>query len=674
VLIFEAIYATKPTTYALLEKFFFFLPLDCFSNERARKKRRIMKKIFYLWLCLFIVLAACAQPAQLAEPEESGEDTSLETQLLGGTSPIGTNLADISPFNNVYAFIDAFKNARTWVAYGGQPPITADQLDANGWIKFLKSNQESFTQIFNDTDGTYPAGDYILLYDGEGTLSVGSDAVTKSSATRTGNTTRQIITVTPQKDNPTTPDNEDAGIFLGIDATNPTNYIRNIRVIMPGGTCTLRVFRYIPNGSSTACKGAGAYVSFETIYKTRTFHPLYLRQLASYNTLRFMSYMQTNGSTQGNWNNRPKLTDASWASEKGVPAEAMVELVNTLDANAWFNMPHAADDTYVREFAKLVKAKLEPGRNVYVEYSNELWLDRREQKTTPEGNPESAQFDYAVDQGAPLVTTSECNAANANVTDVGEFGQTGCKILKQQRYQVKRSLEIFSLWQQNFGSSNLVRVLSSTTLATRVRGNINTEELLKYQDAYKKIDALAVAPYVGDFVYAPVVYYGGNGIEGIKRFVDNNDFTGYFNRLNTVSIGEVRGELREQKQIIEKYNARLPQGSKKIPMIAYEGGQFLSIENQDFFDPTKPAYFPESGRVAAFFTAVNRDPRMKQVYLNYFRVWREEGGQLFNHFVDAGGWAQGQSYGALESLEKSRSQSPKYDGIRTFIEQNPRWW
>jgi hypothetical protein len=588
-------------------------------------------------------LLALLSAGGLTQPINASEvyaEAAFKYQSLAARSPIGTNLADVTPFSNNYPFIDAYKNSRVWTAYAGSSSVN---VDANGWVKSVKPGQGLFTQLFNATDGKYPKGDYVLLYDGEGNLSPGDDAVTVSAPVKTGNTTRQVIRVTQTTNK---------GISLGLTFVNPSNYVRNIRVIMPGGGCSGNIAIYAV--SPAGCSGAGSYVPFEQLYKTRTFHPLYLNNLKAYSTLRFMGMMYTNGSTEGNWYNRPKVTDATWATRKGVPIEIMVSLANTLDADPWFNMPHSANNTYVQEFAKLVKAKLEPGRKVYVEYSNELWLDRRPKYNSPP-NPESSQFDYAVNQGASLVTASECSRANAVASTLG----TGCKILKQQRYQVKRSLEMFSLWQQNFGS--ITRVLSSTTLDTRISslGNVNTNELLKYQDAYKKIDALAIAPYFGDFIY------DANIRNEIKtKYAASRNFTGYFNRLNGELLQWMRNDLTEQKTIIDSYNAKLPVGSKKVALVAYEGGQILSIENDALFDPT----------VARFYQDLNRDPRMKQVYLNYFGLWRNVGGQLYNHFFNAGAWSAGQSYGALEFLSQPRSQAPKYDAILTFIQQNPRWW
>ena len=43
------------------------------------------------------------------------------------------------------------------------------------------------------------------------------------------------------------------------------------------------------------------------------------------NTIRFMDWMDTNGSKPKRWADRPRLEDANWAT-KGVPVEVMVDL------------------------------------------------------------------------------------------------------------------------------------------------------------------------------------------------------------------------------------------------------------------------------------------------------------------------------------------------------------
>ena len=140
------------------------------------------------------------------------------------------------------------------------------------------------------------------------------------------------------------------GIWLYITSTDPNhtgNYIRNIRVIMPG----------FPDSS------------------TDIFHTSFLEKLKQYRLLRVMQWMETNGSTQSRWSTRTRMEDARWnrPGSGGVPVEAMVKLANKLSADLWVNMPHQADDEYIASFAALVRDSLAPNLKIRVEYSNEVW-------------------------------------------------------------------------------------------------------------------------------------------------------------------------------------------------------------------------------------------------------------------------------------------------------------
>ncbi len=57
----------------------------------------------------------------------------------------------------------------------------------------------------------------------------------------------------------------------------------------------------------------------------------------------------------------------------GAPIEDLILLANMVGFNPWFCMPYNADETYVRNFAQLVRDTLRPDVQVYVEYSNEVW-------------------------------------------------------------------------------------------------------------------------------------------------------------------------------------------------------------------------------------------------------------------------------------------------------------
>ena len=76
----------------------------------------------------------------------------------------------------------------------------------------------------------------------------------------------------------------------------------------------------------------------------------------------------------------------------------------------------------------------------------------------------------------------------------------------------------------------------------------------------------------------------------------------------------------------------------------------------------------------ALFDNFNRDPRIKQLYLDYLAIWKREGGELFVHFNDVSRYTKSGRWGALEYVAQPRGESPKFDGLMTFIERNPVWW
>ena len=282
-----------------------------------------------------------------------------QTTLAQSKLRLGTNLNEVNDYSPEVPFLDVFKMSRDWYT---SAPGTFDtgeaarlDRDAQGWIRSLNPLPGSpvrFTRacslIFSmgAVQGgnlvgrlPYPAGPYVVRYDGEGTLVYGLAARKNDAQSVQG---RDVIDVTPQE----------PGIEICITATDPAqsgNHIRNIRVYQPG---------------------------MESSAATEQFHPDFLARVQPYSVLRFMDWMRTNNSTQVEASQRPLPTDHTYATEKGVPAEVMADLANRLSAMPWFNMPHGATDGYVSAFATAVRDRLAPGRSMYVEYSNEIWNDQ----------------------------------------------------------------------------------------------------------------------------------------------------------------------------------------------------------------------------------------------------------------------------------------------------------
>jgi len=330
------------------------------------------KKIF-IFVCLTLlsfstVVSGCLQLNKQAIVTANSKSAVTPSHAGFPKTVVGMNLNGIADWSTELPFLDAFKSSRPWIAQCVKTDPNCNEqwdtkeynllnLDKDGWIKSLPAPGDApkytriSTLLFREIPGYYPSGKYIVLYEGEGTISYGFDAKKDETASTPG---RDVINVDSKKG---------GGILITITSTDPRktgNYIRNIRVIK--------------------AENLGLYT------KGETFNPSFLNKIKNFSVLRFMDWMQTNDSKQKEWTSRPVPTTFSYAA-KGVPVEVMLTLANKLNANPWFNMPHTATDEYMTKFAQLVKNKLNSKLKVYVEFSNEVW------------NWQFPQTNYALQQG-----------------------------------------------------------------------------------------------------------------------------------------------------------------------------------------------------------------------------------------------------------------------------------
>lgn len=347
-------------------------------------------------------------------------------------APLGVNLSGIVSWAEGYAFVDAFKSARPWIAQlPGQPwgEGGAIATDADGWLTGLAPNQYVET-VMLDGVADRPVGTYTLLYDGEGTFEFAGNA-TFISEPEPGRILVDMAAGT-------------GGIWLRIMDTDPNgtgDYLRNIRFVMPG---------------------------FETTYLTEPFHPDFLATWENFKVLRFMDWQDTNNSHVQTWVQRNTPDKQSQMSGAGVALEYCIQLANLLQADAWFCMPHQADNNYVTQFATMVYNDLDPNLRVYVEYSNEVW---------------NGQFDqavYAGDQGLLLgLAATHWEAAPL--------------------YYSQRSVEIFNIFETVFGGTSRLE----RTLAWQNVNVWGAAIMMDHNNAYLSADALAIAPYFGGYLGAP---------------------------------------------------------------------------------------------------------------------------------------------------------------------------
>jgi putative intracellular protease/amidase len=203
--------------------------------------------------------------------------------------------------------------------------------------------------MFTGPGQDHPTGVYHAEWDGSGTITWGMDARMVESGRTPDGRNYANLQVTPGS----------GGIYMRIDAINTADPIRNVNVWMPDYNGESFVGTHWRPGDDIS-----------------PFHPLLLERLAPFDTIRTIHWSDTITSDIEHWDDRRTVDDArqnSGAFQNGIAPEYLIELANELDANLWVNMPHMADDDYVRNFATLVRDTLEPGRTAYVEWSNEVW-------------------------------------------------------------------------------------------------------------------------------------------------------------------------------------------------------------------------------------------------------------------------------------------------------------
>jgi len=512
-------------------------------------------------------------------------------------SPLGVNSNEVMdddasiPFIDIYKTSIPFEEARPWLTKGKV------EYDEHGWPKNLNGGQAGTRFLYKLPENTVPAGNYTVLYDGEGILKYTDDA--KLVKREPG---KDIISINAGKD-------KEFRVKLIIENSNPENYLRNIRVLMPGGVCSNNPFKRVSD--KRHCRGSH-YLSFEKHHERLIFNPAYLDYMKDFKVVRFMNMSGITRNPISNWNDRPKLKDATWAGiqgERGAPLEIMVALANRLNADPWFNLPHKADNNYVRQYASYVKENLKPGLKAYVEYTNEAW------------NSIFTQAHYVKDMGERMNLDEDRDKAG-------------------YKYFSLRSVQIFDMWESTFGGTDrIVRVMGSWTGWTRL-----SEMLLSYRNAYKKTDAIAIAPY-----FFPK-------LENAKKAKSVAQlFKMIYDPKEKYSIPKVLGYIHKNAQMAEKFG---------VDLIAYEGGQHLVDWKSRRIDqhPTK------------LMIAANRDWRMAKAYSDFFQGWKDNGGKLFVNFSAPRTYQWFGSWGTKEYITQPISKAPKHRALMQYARKNPCWW
>jgi hypothetical protein len=307
-------------------------------------------------------------------------------------SPLGMNLMNVNYYTSEVPFLNLFKmsgvsqsnggffthNTKTYVWNTNEAAYL--QLDSNGYPTSLTATSadphspQQFDSVgvllmrdlapSNAGKGLpYPAGLYVIDYDGQGTLAVDLDA--------------KLVSASPGHYVFNVASPSSAGFDIYITSTDPNhtgNYIHNIQVVKAEQENLLL---------------AG-----------NVFNPTFLGLLQKFHVLRTIQWLEIDngGGLLANWAQRPLPTDGGWGGPNGVPVEVAIQACNAVSADCWLNVPHMATNDYITQMATVAHNNLGTSQKIYVEFSNEVW------------NSIYPQHAYAVSQGEAMWPGSSSNS------------------------------------------------------------------------------------------------------------------------------------------------------------------------------------------------------------------------------------------------------------------------
>lgn len=619
-------------------------------------------------------IAGTNTPVAFATHESSNPPRLIVSSIPGDTTTppqppissvplkVGINLEAPSYYATEVPFVDLMKQAHTWYTQckpwrdsacsqfsrpGGSSWDTLEQdllqTDRYGWVSRLPSATEGTTTGVNYTSvatllptglsARFPSGRFVVLYEGEGSLSyrISNTTLTRNAGlSGPGKDVLDVVSTAPSK-------MTGSSMLLSVESTDPNqtgNYLRNIRVFPPGGVCSNNATRYCSNeAGGPVCSSGGVCQNFADVYTSRPFHPKFLANIRRFDTIRFMGFQGTNdASKEANWRDRTLPSHYTWARTgyHQNPVEIIVKLGNTLKRNIWINVPHRATDDYIRKLATLVHRRLNPNIKVYVEYSNEIW------------NTVFSAGSWVEKQGL------------AAWPDAPETAY-----VKRLQWQGVRTAQMCDIWAEVWGAdANRVNCVAGVQPGNAwSAGYVLDCPLYAVQHGgvpcyTHHVRGVAVAPYfggyIGDYSHKTELESWATDTDGGLTRLFTEIFSG-----GQIANGPAGGALASAKRALD-----LSIGfarDRGLETYSYEGGQHLVGVGATLNSPA----------VTAMFTQANRDPRMGQAYRTYLEGWRGSGASLFSQWTSVGTYSSWGSWGLLEY--RDQLHSPKFDAVQQFL-------
>lgn len=598
---------------------------DTAGEDLARELQRVAWDAVRAYEPGNVAVALPAQPARASSvpAAPTGPPTTPAPDLVSavqspveGTTDVAIGLASVTDWSPQLPFLDLMKTARLWIGHrpgqwGGMEYAAfkdGGYLDADGWPLRMPPELSSIgTLILTDLppEATSLKGRYVLRFDGTGVIEVAG----RAENVRYGKG-EVSFDYAPGP----------GSVDIRIQRINTSNPPRNIRVVKEEN------LRRYADGTR--------------------FNPAWTARVGGFKALRFMDWMETNNSELSRWDARP--TPSHFTYSAGVPIEVLLDLANELETDVWLNVPHLADNTFVRAYAELVRERLDPNLRAYVEFSNEVW------------NWQFSQARWA--DGAALE----------------RWGQKD----KWMQFYGLRAAEVASIWSDVFGDeaeARLVNVISSQTGWLGLETEALTAPLAVTEGQappHEAFDAYAVTGYFGGILgtkdRAPMVRAwlvesearakkeaDAQGLSGeataehvaAHRFDYAAELAGR-EMLDGAVSGDPADTLSDLLGRVWPHHAEVAQRFG-LDLVMYEGGTHLvGIGPQ-----------VEDAELTAFMHHFNYSAEMGALYETLLQGWTAIGGQLFNAYSDVYAPSKWGSWGALRHLD---DDNPRWQALANY--------
>ena len=113
-------------------------------------------------------------------------------------------------------------------------------------------------------------------------------------------------------------------------------------------------------------------------------------------------------------------------------------------------------------------------------------------------------------------------------------------------------------------------------------------------------------------------------------------------------------------------NSTLPAQINSLQSQVLGHAKFAKLKNMSLVTYESGIGLQGSGTASDLAILANRDPRMAQLYLQYFNLLRNSGVKLMMQFSSAGTFSTSACWGLLEATDQNPQSSPKYLGLQLY--------